>query len=122
MEYAEYFDPLPVIDSPGSRKSKTRPVMRIERATFWDGSSTRRAWYLNLLLTNMKRHGIEPWESQGRVSSFPLLNTMSFTLNRRFGKLFYAFSCTVNCVVGAFEELRIQILKLAPSHSSGGKA
>jgi hypothetical protein len=38
------------------------------------------------------------------------------------GKLFCAFSCPVNCVVGGFEEVRIQMLKLGRSHSSGGKA
>jgi hypothetical protein len=33
-----------------------------------------------------------------------------------------AFSGPVNCVVGGFEEVRIQMLKLGHSHSSGGKA
>jgi hypothetical protein len=39
-----------------------------------------------------------------------------------FGNYFCAFSCPVNCVVGGFEEVRIQMLKLGHSHSSGGKA
>ena len=32
-----------------------------------------------------------------------------------------AFPCPVNCVVGGFEEVRIQMLTLGHSHSSSGK-
>jgi hypothetical protein len=43
-------------------------------------------------------------------------------MRRRCVPINTAFSWPVNCVVGDFEEVRIQMLKLGHSHSGGGKA